>query len=148
MSRSAPKGLTIGELVIATGLLAMMVVTVMVFFGRMLDSTTKSALVSQATFFAEAVIEREVYQLQDSAGSLTPVYLQDWISHTDEANKTKFVYRVESIPLDAGTPMGRNYSILVEVRWWTDDAQGESKNRQGFGKMHIKRNRVIYVPNP
>lgn len=148
MLRSHSRGLTIGELVIASGLLAMMVVTVMVFFGRMLESTTKSALVSQATFFAETIIEREMYQLQESAGSFVATYSHDWITHSDDTNKTKFVYRVESTALDAGTPMGQNYVIQVEVRWWTDDAHGESKNRLGYGKMHIKRSRVVYVPNP
>jgi hypothetical protein len=150
MQGAARRGLSIGELVVATGLLALMVVTVMVLFGQMLNSTTKNALVAQGTFFAESVIEREIYRLQDTAGTTAITYSQDWISVTDEANKTQFLYRVESTPVpEVGQPeMGGCYSINVEVRWWTEDMQGEAKTRHGFGKMYLKRSRLVYVPVP
>ena len=151
MTRAARQGLTIGELIIASGLLALMVVTVMVLFGQMLDSTTKNALVSQGTFFAETVIEREIYRLHDTSGTVVPaIYSQDWISVTDDANKTQFLYRVESSVADLGlsADMGHTFSIKVEVRWWSDDMNGEAQNRRGFGKMYLKRSRMVYVPIP
>ena len=155
MRRAAARGLSIGELVVATGLLALMVVTVMVLFGQMLDATTKNALVSQGSFFAETVIEREIYDLaryhRDPAHQATARdnYGGDWISFTDETNQTEFSYHVDSTPagIMAGTDMGFTYSIQVEVRWW-QSADGAARNRQGFGKMHLKRSRIVYVPKP
>ena len=138
---------------IASGLLAMMVVTVMVLFGQMLDSTTKNALMSQGTFFAETVVEQKIYALQENARlgvppDLNALYSQDWISVSDDANRTQFLYRVEATPVDMdnNTDMGNSYAIQVEVRWWTEEINGEAKNRQGFGKMYLKRCRVVYVP--
>ncbi|ODT63767.1 hypothetical protein ABS71_13945 [bacterium SCN 62-11] len=145
--------MTIGELVVATGLLAMMVVTVMVLFGQMLDATSKNALISQGSFFAETVIEREIYSLakhhrDPAAPPVVRAYADsDWISFTDETNQTEFSYRIDSGPASivAGTDMGYTYSIRVEVRWWQTKG-GAARNRQGFGKMHLNRSRIVYVP--
>ena len=148
MTRSRRNGLTIGELVIASGLLAMMVVTVMVLFGQMLDATSKNALVSQGSFFAETVIEREVYNLART-GQASNFYNQDWISFTDVANKTEFTYHIESrlASVPANTDMGNCYAIQVEVRWW-QQAETQAQNRHGMGKMSLKRARIVYVPKP
>lgn len=155
MRRAAALGLTIGELVVATGLLSMMVVTVMVLFGQMLDATNKNALISQGSFFAETIIEREIYALakyhQDPAHHAVARsnYDMDWISFTDESNQTEFSYHIDSDPANivSGTDMGFTYSIQVEVRWW-QSSEGEARNRQGLGKMHLKRSRIVYVPKP
>ncbi|MBX3172068.1 MAG: hypothetical protein KF760_31970 [Candidatus Eremiobacteraeota bacterium] len=155
MKRPAVRGLTIGELVVATGLLALMVVTVMVLFGQMLDATSKNALVSQGSFFAETVIEREIYALakhhrDPDANPLAPNDGSAWISFTDETNQTEFSYHVDSVPahIVPGTDdMGLTYSIQVEVRWW-QSKEGAARNRQGYGKMHLKRSRIVYVPKP
>lgn len=147
MSRTRRRGLTIGELVIASGLLAMMVITMMVLFGQMLDATSKNALVSQGSFFAETVIEREVYQLART-GQIRDTYSQDWISFTDVANKTEFTYHVESrlaAPPASSPDMGNCYAIQVEVRWW-QQAETQAQNRHGYGKMSLKRARIVYVP--
>jgi hypothetical protein len=147
--------MTVGELVVATGLLAMMVVTVMVLFGQMLDATSKNALLSQGSFFAETVIERELYDLArfhqnpNNAAATRETYASDWISFTDDANQTEFSYRVDSspAPVTANTDMGVCYSIRVEVRWWQTN-EGVAQNRHGMGKMYLKRSRIVYVPKP
>lgn len=155
MKRSAARGLTIGELVVATGLLALMVVTVMVLFGQMLDATSKNALVSQGSFFAETIIEREIYSLAryhrdpTHGAAARETYGADWISFTDDSNQTEFSYHVDAFPagIVPGTDMGFTYSVEVEVRWW-QSAEGAARNRQGYGKMHLKRSRIVYVPKP
>lgn len=154
MKRAAVRGLTIGELVMATGLLALMVVTVLVLFGQMLDATNKNALVAQGSFFTETVIEREIYalaryhrdpSLPAVAHSLTG---SDWISFTDEENQTEFSYRVDSTPVSfGGTEMGISYSVSAEVRWW-QSSQGDAQTRHGMGKMYLKRSRIVYVSKP
>lgn len=149
------RGMTVGELVVATGLLAMMVVTVIVLFGQMLDATAKNALLAQGSFFAESVIERELYDL--SKFHLNPGNAavnhgntsSDWISFNDEANQTEFSYRVESSPaqITSNTDMGVCYAVVVEVRWW-QSSQGAARSRYGMGKMYLKRSRIVYVPKP
>ncbi len=155
MKRGASRGLTIGELVVATGLLALMVVTVMVLFGQMLDATNKNALVSQGSFFAETVLEREIYALaryhRDPTNPAVDHSLThfDWVSFSDDANQTEFSYRVDSRPalFISETDMGVSYSVEAEVRWW-QSATGAAQNRRGMGKMHLKRSRIVYVPKP
>ena len=133
----------------------MMVVTVMVLFGQMLDATSKNALLSQGSFFAETVIERELYDLAKfhldptHAAVTRDNYSSDWISFTDDTNQTEFSYRVDSTPalITSNTDMGVCYSIRVEVRWW-QSSQGQAQNRRGMGKMYLKRSRIVYVPKP
>lgn len=147
--------MTVGELVVATGLLAMMVVTVMVLFSQMLDATAKNALLSQGSFFAESVIEREIYELNKfhlnpgNAAINRENYSSDWISFNDDANQTEFSYRVDSrqAAVTTNTDMGLCYAVQVEVRWWQSN-QGEARNRYGMGKMYLKRSRIVYVPKP
>ena len=61
--------MSIAELLVATGLLAIVLVTVMVLFGQLIKNTNKNALMSAGAFVADAVIEKQV--------NLAEVYIQD-----------------------------------------------------------------------
>lgn len=147
------RAFSIGELVVATGLLAMMVVTMMVLFGQMLTTTTKNAMMSQGSFFADAVIEREITRLHSTHVTMgVPVYSSDWITFSDESNKTTFLYRLDSSDLSLVTnaapaePLpGTPFLVQVEVRWWQSDMNSATQNRANYGKLYLKRNRVVYV---
>jgi hypothetical protein len=130
---------------VATGLLALMLVTVMVLFGQMLESTTKNAMMSQGAFFADRVVEAEISRLKatNATGNFNS---QEWISSTDETNKTTYLYHVESESL-ATSPLGTSYAIRAEVRWWQGDVTSPEATRKGYGKLSLKRSRVVYIPN-
>ena len=140
------KGLSIGELVVATGLLALMLVTVMVLFGQMLESTTKNAMMAQGAFFADRVLESEISRLKDTH-TPTSTTSQEWISSTDESNKTTYLYRVESEAVSAGSPLGTSYAVRAEIRWWQGDINAPDATRRGYGKLSIRRSRLVYIPN-
>lgn len=140
------RGLSIGELVVATGLLALMLVTVMVLFGQMLESTTKNAMMSQGAFFADRVVEAEITRLK-ATSTTTNFNSQEWISSTDETNKTTYLYHVESEALPGASPLGTSYAIRAEVRWWQGDVTSPEATRKGYGKLSLKRSRVVYIPN-
>ena len=114
MSRQAAGrlGLTIGELVIAIGLLAMALVTTMVLFGQILDVTSKNSLLAQGSYLADSLLEIEAKRLRDHERN-SPVHEfpppgrqgtaangTEGIPFRDEANKVDYVYKVESAVYD------------------------------------------------
>lgn len=140
------RGLSIGELVVATGLLALMLVTVIVLFAQMLDSTTKSTMLAQGAFFAESVMERAITTLKTGVNPSVPD--GNWSTVKNEQSQTTFLYRVESTELPSTTdPLGKAYSLSVEVRWWQDNMDAPEENRRGMGKLSVKRTRLVYVHN-
>ena len=153
--RHSAKGLSIGELVVATGLLAMMLVTLMVLFGRMLDSTTKGAMVSQATFLADRVIETEIYRVQaglpPQVGAPFPSFPcpqqgSEFLYSQDETLRQEFVYSIDLDRIDDQTT-GSLYTVDVVVKWWLpgDQVRVAQENKRGMGRLSISRNRVVYL---
>lgn len=129
----------------ATGLLALMLVTVMVLFGQMLESTTKNAMMAQGAFFADRVLESEITRLKNSHAP-NSTDSQEWISSTDESNKTTYLYRVESQEASV-TTLGKSYAVRAEVRWWQGDLNSPDASRRGYGKLSLRRSRLVYIPN-
>ena len=69
--------MSIAELLVATGLLAIVLVTMMVLFGQLIKNTNKNALMSAGAFVADAVIEKQV--------NLAEVSLQDPAKASDNS---------------------------------------------------------------
>jgi hypothetical protein len=69
------------------------------------------------------------------------------IQFRDEGNQTEYLYRVSSEtlpPVHYETTQGKAYLVQVEVRWWQSDG-GTQPTRRGYGKLYVKRNRVVYA---
>jgi hypothetical protein len=129
----------------------MMLVTLMVLFGQMLDSTTKSGMVSQATFLADKVIETEISRVQGGGAVPPPVREgRDLLYSQDEKVAQEFVYSIDTLPVGLLEPRGGLYSVDVTVKWWTpqDQVRTEQKNRFGMGKLSVTRNRIVYIQRP
>ena len=141
------RGLSIGELVVATGLLALMLVTVIVLFAQMLEATTKSTMLAQGAFFAESVMERAITPLK--ADNDPSIAEGSWSTVKNVQSQTTFLYRVEctELPSTPPDPLGKAYSLTVEVRWWQESMDDPQKNRRGLGKLSVKRTRLVYVHN-
>lgn len=124
-----------------------MTVTVMVLFGQMLESTTKNAMLSQGSFFAETVLER--YSTALRKGTVLANSGSQWITFADPANQTIYNYQVDSheIPVapagPAGDAVGKAYSLTVEVNWWQEP--GANRSRSRYGKLNLRRSRMVYV---
>jgi len=63
-------GLSIAELLVATGLMAIVLVTVMTLFGQLLKNTEKNALLAAGSFFADKVLEEQIGRATERAESL------------------------------------------------------------------------------
>lgn len=156
-------GLSIAELLVASALLSMVLVTVMVLFGQLLKNTQKNSLMSAGAFFADGVMEHfttkamaraansepgfELPGFVDSGGSIFTLengegYLN--VERNDLA--TKFLYRIEA-EMFGGTD-GQMWKVVTEVRWWQQDTAIPAQARAGMGNLHVKRTRLVYLERP
>mgnify|MGYP001294770217 CR=1 FL=1 len=169
-SRSRNTGLSIAELLVASALLAMVLVTVMTLFGQLLRNTQKNALLSAGSFFAEKVLTRDVTAARENFFNLSraatsqknrfvPFDLpgfsdasgnyskegEGFISVADQTNKTKYLYRVEATKID-GDPdeQGQIWKVKAEVRWWQDSMSGAAVARAGSGNQSLTLERIVY----
>ncbi len=159
---SRSRGLTIGELLIASALLGLLIVTIMVMFGQMMAASTKNTLLATGSYFAEGVLEKTIAEgIEDEAATFAQyrigkIYNQD-ITTTDPASKTKFIYRVTAYFLDSPasfgdpplTPPGERWYIEVDVAWWQgQDSVDAVEAKAGYGKLNLKRGRVPHHRSP
>jgi type II secretory pathway pseudopilin PulG len=154
--RNSHSGLTIAELLVATGLLGVVLVTVMTLFGQLLHNTNKNSMLSAGAFFADTVLDDQISLAQESlllapdnaspAFASTIVEGEEMLATTDEELQTKYIYRLEAEQLDGFTPSapGQMWHVEVEVRWWNDDLEGDAM-RAGMGNLSIKRGRIVYL---
>jgi type II secretory pathway pseudopilin PulG len=157
--KNGDKGLTIAELLVATGLLGMVLVTVMTLFAQLLHNTNKNSLLSAGAFFADTVLDQQISQAQqslslaaDNADPAFPAALvegEDSLATNDEELQTKYIYRLEAERMDSGvsTDPGQMWFVEIEVRWWSDDVDG-SAMRAGMGNLSVKRGRLVYLTGP
>ena len=155
-------GLTIAELLVASGLLAVVLVTVMTLFAQLLRNTEKNSLLSAGAFFADSVLEQQIAQaeatLAAAPSNATPAFTElsvegeGFLSTTDNDNgrQTKFLYRVDVEQMTAGVSAepGQMWFVEVEVRWWSDAEAGPNPVRAGHGNLNFKRGRLAYISRP
>lgn len=153
--------MTVIELLVACGLLAIILVTVMTLFGQLLRNAEKNAMLAAATHFAELVLTEQIAVAENTlhatpgnnappAFSLTPVEGEGYLSTADQEARTKFLYRLEAERIDPGViaDPGQLWFVKVEVRWWSDDTATPDPSRSGFGNLSVKRSRLVYLAGP
>ena len=134
-------GMTLAELILALGLLAIMVVCMTGLFSNLLGSATKGSHLTAGSFFARQRLE-EVLR-KDLYWPVPPAAAQG-IYTTDKDSQTTFFYRVMGTPIPPVAGQYRAaYWIDVEVWWWSE-APGQ--NRSGQGKLYTSIGRMHYPP--
>lgn len=156
LKRVYDNGLTIAELLVATGLLGVVLVTVMTLFGQLLHNTNKNSMLSAGAFFADSVLDQQIGAAQerllagsdvfDPAFDPTIVEGEETLATSDEELQTKYIYRLVAEEMEIQSS-GQMWFVEVEVRWWNDDLEGDSA-RAGMGNLSIKRGRLVYLPGP
>jgi hypothetical protein len=168
------QGLSIAELLVATGILAVVLVTVMTLFGQLLKNTNKNALLSAGSFFADKVIEKQVGVAQanlnthkgepnsnknkafelpgySKSGDLyTLSNAEGFLAIGADGPTTKYLYKVEALLVDGTLQAdpGQVWSLKVEVRWWQDTTDGTAETRAGSGKLSVVRDQLVYFGAP
>ncbi len=152
-------GLTIAELMVASGLLSIVLVTILALFFQLIRNSNKNALMSAGSFFADSVMERQVEQAKARMEILTdnrddvfdtdlyPLEGSGMLSISANDPKTEYLYRVEVERLDQGLTAdpGQLWALEVEVRWWQESASGEAEARAGMGRMDLTRGKIVYL---
>lgn len=153
------RGLTIAELLVATGLLGVVLVTVMTLFGQLLFNTDKNSMLSAGSFFADAVLDQQIKIAQERlSGSpdngdlaFDPAVIEgeSTIATTDVKLPSKYIYRLEAeaVALGDSNDYGQMWYVEVEVRWWNDSMEGDAA-RANMGRLSIKRGRMVYLTGP
>lgn len=159
-------GLSIAELLVASGLLAVVLVTVMTLFGQLLKNTNKNSMLTAGAFFADGIIEKFTNEAQIRVQSLgnaaygfeLPGFTRAGSSCTLENgegylnverldNATKYLYRLEAERLDgfAAADKGQLWKLTAEVRWWQADTTSPEQARSGMGNLSVERSRIVYL---
>ena len=152
--RSGRRGLTIGELVVAIGLLATALVTVMVLFGQILEVTTKNSMVSQDSFVADQLLEEETAYLRRARRASnnpmldhTPPAQKITLRFRAEEENVEYLYRVGAYTVDGqnySDQLGQVFRIELDVRWWQETGVAE-KTRSGYGRTSLQRMKIVYA---
>jgi len=145
-------GLTIAELLVATGLLGVVLVTVMTLFGQLIVNTDKNSMLSAGAFFADMVIDKQIdvaqKNLETTGDNAIPAFSSTVIEgeETLASENTKYIYRLEAEQLDgfATAEPGQAWYLEVEVRWRMDDMESEAV-RANMGQVNLKRGRMVYL---
>lgn len=137
-------GVTLAEVVLAIGVLAIVGLTIIGVFTKLLGSQSKSSHDTVGRFILEAVAERAVLAGPPNWGMTDP---DKW------EKETTFIHSVDAevtfehtIPVrlalkdaPATNPMGKLYFIEIHVRWWNGVAHA------GMGQSELSTTRVVYV---
>ncbi|MCW5871531.1 MAG: hypothetical protein KIS61_30035 [Candidatus Eremiobacteraeota bacterium] len=137
----AKQGLTVAEMVVATALLALLIVATVQVFASMLLVNTKNRANVVAMNLATSKLEEVTEQANFTTGlSQQALYL------SDSSLSTQYYVEVtrESVagdPLDLASPYSGGYLFTVRV-WWNQDQPGRPK--AGIGLQQVSVSRFLY----
>ncbi|MEW6283231.1 MAG: type II secretion system protein, partial [Candidatus Eremiobacterota bacterium] len=132
------QGMTLMELLISFGVLAVMLVSLVVVFGTLLNASSKASNTAAGTFFAEEILEQTL-----SNNLYWPPFTGSGGIYTvDDRTRTRFFYQVDTTPVSgvAGQFPG-GYYVEVKVWWWTD---APNQSRRGHGRLTTQVGRFHY----
>jgi type II secretory pathway pseudopilin PulG len=139
------RGLTLAEVVVAIGILALLLISVIALFTQLMSSTTKNNLVNLGTLYADRILEQTVKNPNPADPAFPPLRTgeESIVSHGDES-ATTFAYRLETVKL-AGPDPGEQWLLKIEVHWWHNDPTDATQSRAGYGRLSTKQQRLVYV---
>lgn len=132
----ASRALTLLEVVVSFGILAVLFLSLSILFLNLLGSSTKSAHKTAAMIFAEEVIE-SVIRKEEFVSVTEPI--AERLSATSSERATQFFYTIDcqTIPEEPSVHSGGVF-ITVRVTWWDDNPDAE---RAGQGKLSTEAGR-------
>lgn len=145
---AAARGLTVAEVVVALGLLALLMIVVLGIFTQLLASSTKNTLLQAGTLHADKVLNEAVRNARSSPPAFDPTATgQQGIYTHDETNLTIFYHTLVATPVTTFNPSapGETWQLEVEVNWWAADASDPTRARPGYGKLYTRQQRMVYI---
>ncbi|MBI3924714.1 MAG: hypothetical protein HY319_04175 [Armatimonadetes bacterium] len=151
--RRASRGLTIAEVVISIGLLALLLSSVLVLLNQMVASTARNADLTVGSLFAESLLEtciREARTTPFPTPAFDPVVASmgggaEGIYTHDSAQQTTFLHKLTATPLGPTGLVTETWYVEVEVNWWASDTSQAGQSRAGLGRLSTTQGRLVYV---
>ena len=137
------RGLTILEVMLAMGLLAISVLLILGVLARFLTSQSSTAAQTAARLIAKEILDQAAAVGPATWGLATPDLTGTrTLTLPNEKKPTEFRYQLYPSPLRADPrDQGTLWELEVEVKWWSDDSRAER------GNLYWKAQRVVYVEN-
>ncbi len=137
------RGLTLSEIIVALGLLAVASLVLLGLFSRMLASQSKSSHQTVGILMAQKIIERCSRAGPPNWGltDITQVQTESVVVQESKAS-VDFSYQLTAsvvAPEPSKVPMGTLYLLELKLWWWSEQAVG------GTGKSFVETSRVVYI---
>lgn len=137
------RGYSLGEVVIALALMAILLVFVSGLFLKLFQSSTKGLDASIALQMAESTM----IQAKDADPASWPSLSGSrQVINRDTQVTSEFVTEVvASNPPISSNEMGEVYELTVAVYWM--DQSKDPASRRGYGRQSVRLSRLVYVSN-
>lgn len=137
------RGYSLGEVVIALALMAILLVFVSGLFLKLFQSSTKGLDASIALQMAESTM----IQAKDADPASWPgLSGSRQVINRDTQVTSEFVTEVvASNPPISSNEMGEVYELTVAVYWM--DQSKDPASRRGYGRQSVRLSRLVYVSN-
>ena len=146
LSRMRRAGLTLAEVVVAIGILAVAGLAIISVFAKLVTSQSKSGYQTVARMLAQEVLEEAsiagppLWGMTDPTQELTRSYR---MQSSPEPVPFSYKLSVSSVRLlEYPDPMGEIYQLEVDV-WWF--GEGPNAGRTDLGRTSLKGFRQVYV---
>jgi prepilin-type N-terminal cleavage/methylation domain-containing protein len=140
------RGLTLSEIIVALGVMAVVSLTVIGLFSKLLISTQKSSQVVTADLLCKAILEEAVREGPPNwgVGGDFSVNGGKATLYTSEEKKTGYNYQVQPNRVHTDDKMGELWEVTVNVSWWGDRVD-TTRTRQGMGRLSRELTRIVYI---
>ena len=137
------RGLTILEVMLAMGILAISVLLVLGVLAKFLTSQSSTAAQTAARLLAKEVLDQAAAVGPTSWGlTTTDLTGVRTLTLPNEKKPTEFRFQLFPAALRADPrDQGTLWELEVEVKWWSDDHRTER------GNLFLRAQRVVYVQN-
>ncbi|MBI3928889.1 MAG: hypothetical protein HY319_25330 [Armatimonadetes bacterium] len=140
------RALTLAEVIMALGILALISLSIIGFFSKILTASAKSADLSAGRTLARQILDRAVREGPPNWGTRGALAGSEEIHSHDTANRLRYLYTVTPTLLTTPAsdyPMGGAYNVQVVVYWWPDAADSTGSRRE-VGRLWTRLNQVVY----
>ena len=140
--KKSVSALTLAELVLSLGLLAVLIISLIGLFTRLLHGSTKSTNLTAGQLFAAQKLE----QLITTGSYATDLNGQAGAYVTDVSSKTNFYYQVSRSNISQSTAKTETtylggFYVTVRV-WWNVNSPNQA--RAGEGLQTTQASRMVY----
>ncbi len=138
-------GLTLAEVVLATGILGFIALTVVGVFLALLRTSAKNREQASAELLTESLLERAAVSGPPGWGIDGQIGVR--ITVAQPTGSARFFYQVDPLRINTGGSHepGETWQVTTTVGWWLEDGSSNLEaSRVGFGNQFVRGVRTVY----